>query len=294
MKCLLLKAVSGFFYLETANGILEAKARGALKRDEISPVAGDLVEAKMENGQWIIGSIYPRKNFFIRPPLANVDKLLIVSSQCTPQPNPLLIDRLTAIAEMKQIQPVIVFNKSDLGDFSSDILAAYQKAKLPVYIISGKDHTGLSALKKELTGNISAFIGNSGVGKSTLLNALMGQNRQSTGDVSQKLGRGRHTTRQVELIALDHGTYVADTPGFSSMDMQAYEMFYKEDLFHGFREFEPYFGRCRFTTCTHTTEPGCAILQAVANGSIGLTRHQSYVSIYNEIKDFHPWQNKKK
>ncbi|MBQ7288256.1 MAG: ribosome small subunit-dependent GTPase A [Clostridia bacterium] len=294
MKCLLQKAVSGFFYLETADGVFEAKARGVLKRDGMSPVAGDWVEATFENEQLVIHEIYPRKNFFVRPPMANIDKLFIVSSQSTPKPNALLIDRLIAIAEMKEMQPILVFNKSDLGDFDADVLDAYQKSGITFYVISCKDNLGIDSLRQEIKGAVSAFVGNSGVGKSTLLNSIIGQYRQHTGDVSQKLGRGRHTTRQVELVKLGDNTYIADTPGFSTLDMQAYETFYKENLPRGFREFAPFVGNCRFATCTHTTEPGCAVLSAVQNGIIGKSRHDSYISIFDEVKNLQPWQIKKK
>lgn len=294
MKCLLVKAVSGFYYLETANGLLEAKARGALKKDGISPVAGDFVEAVFENDSCVITGVYPRKNFFVRPPIANIDKLFIVSAQSTPQPNPLLIDRLVAIAEMKQIEPVLVFNKADLGEFDSDCLSAYTTAGISVHIISCLDNCGFDDFKEALTGNICAFIGNSGVGKSSILNNLLGEYRQNTGDVSQKLGRGRHTTRQVELIPFGKNTYIADTPGFSTIDMQAYETYYKEDLATGFREFEPFTGKCRFINCTHTNEPGCAVINAVENGVISKSRHNSYITMFNEVKDLKAWQLKNK
>ena len=294
MKYLLIKAVSGFYYLETADGLLEAKARGVLKNEGVSPVAGDYVEAALENESCVITHVLKRKNFFVRPPMANIDKLFIVSAQSIPQPNPLLIDRLIAIAEIKNIRPVLVFNKADLGDFPTECLDSYRKAGIPLHIVSCADGTGFDGLMTELTGNVSAFIGNSGVGKSSILNRLLGQERQTTGDVSRKLGRGRHTTRQVELIPFGNNTYIADTPGFSTLDMQAYETIYKEDLVKGFREFEPNLGNCRFSTCTHTTEPGCAVIEAVNQGRIGKSRHESYVTIFNEIKDLRPWQNKAK
>ncbi len=294
MKCLLVKAVSGFYYLETAIGLLEAKARGTLKRDGISPVAGDYVEAEIENGSCVITAVLERKNFFVRPPMANIDKLFIVSAQSTPQPNPLLIDRLVAIAEMKKIQPILVFNKSDLGEFDPECIDAYQKAGIPLHIVSCADGTGFDGLRNELTGHICAFIGNSGVGKSSILNKLLGEQRQTTGDVSQKLGRGRHTTRQVELIEFGEKTYIVDTPGFSTLDMQAYETFYKDELPSGFREFQPFIGDCRFSTCTHTTEPGCAVIEAVEQDKIGKSRHNSYLAIFNEVKDLQPWQIKNK
>lgn len=294
MKCFVVKAVSGFFYLEAANGLIEAKARGVLKRSGQSPAAGDWVETDTENGQWVISAVYPRKNYIVRPPMANIDKMLIVSSQSLPQPNTLLIDRLIAIAEIKQIAPVLVFNKSDLGEFPPALLEAYGKAGIPFYVLSCADGEteSLAKLRAEIAGGVCAFVGNSGVGKSTLLNQLIGRQRQHTGDVSQKLGRGRHTTRQVELIPLEGGGYIADTPGFSTIDLQAYETLYKEDLPFAFREFAPFFGRCRFSTCTHTSEPGCAVLDAVRQGRIGESRHASYAAMFQEVKDLQPWQKK--
>lgn len=293
MKCLLLKAVSGFYYLETADGIIEAKARGALKNAGISPAAGDTVDVVIENGGYVIESVCERKNYIVRPPLANLDNLFIVSSQSTPLPSALLIDKMIAVAELKNINPILIFNKSDLGDFDDSLISAYTKAGIVCYIVSCANNKGVDCIKKELNGKISAFVGNSGVGKSSLLNLLFGNDRQKIGDVSQKLGRGKHTTRNVELIPIDKNTYVADTPGFSTFDLQAYETVFKEDLVNCFREFEPYYCNCKFTSCTHTSELGCAVIDAVNNGVIGRSRHESYVTMYNDIKDLHKWQLKK-
>lgn len=293
MRYYVVKSVSGFFYLKNGDDLLEAKARGILKHAGVSPVAGDWVDAETEKSQCVISSVYPRKNYFVRPPMANIDKLLIVSSQSSPRPNALLIDRMIAIAERKKITPILIFNKADLGNFDPELLNAYKNARIQYYVLSSiEESDDLDAIRAEMDKKVCAFVGNSGVGKSTLLNRLIGRNLQLTGEVSEKLGRGRHTTRQVEMIPLANGGYIADTPGFSTIDMQAYETLYKEDLPHLFREFEPFLGNCRFSTCTHTNEPGCAVLDAVKKGIIAKSRHESYVAMFEEVKDLQPWQVK--
>jgi ribosome biogenesis GTPase len=246
-----------------------------------------------EDGTGALEEILPRRNFLVRPPLANLDQLFIVSSLREPYPEPLIIDKTIAVAELEGIQPALVLTKTDLEDASS-LKAIYDLAGVPCLVVSSVTGEGVDQVRKLLAGKVSAFTGNSGVGKSTLLNALFPQLELKTGEISQKLGRGRHTTREVELYKLEDGGYVADTPGFSTFEIERYRLTEKERLVYGFREFEPYLGQCQFTSCSHTCEKGCAILQAVEEGKIARSRHESYCAMYQEIKDVKQWQQKNK
>jgi ribosome biogenesis GTPase len=291
MKGKLVKAISGFYYVEAENKLYECKARGVLRK-QLSPVVGDNVEITVSGTDiGVIEAVLPRKNCLIRPQIANIDKLFIVSSYNTPAPNTLLIDRITAIAEYYGIQPVIVFNKSDLGDFSQ-FVSIYKNAGFNTYTVSAKIGEGIDDLKKELSNCISAFTGNSGVGKSSLLNVLFSELDLKTGEVSEKLGRGRHTTRHNELFKHALGGYVADTPGFSSLDSLHMGFDFKENLADCFSDFVPFLTGCKFTSCSHIKEKGCLICDAVENGKIEKSRHESYVSIYHELKSINSWDKK--
>lgn len=286
---LVLKGIGGFYYVQCGETLYACRARGKFRKDRISPCAGDRVSFTVdENGDGYLSEILPRRNFLVRPPLANLDKLFIVSSVSDPQPSTLIIDKTIVAAELKGIEPVLVFTKTDLDD-ATPLREIYGAIGIRCYFVSSVDGVGIEALHSELTGCISAFTGNSGVGKSTLLNALMPELVLETGEISRKLGRGRHTTRHVELYPVEGG-YVADTPGFSTMDIDRYELFRKEELPDGFREFAPYLGACRFTSCSHTCEKGCAVLEAVETGKIPRSRHESYIAMYNEVKDIKEWQ----
>lgn len=286
---LVLKGIGGFYYVESEGTIYSCHARGKFRKERISPYAGDHVTFTVdENEDGYLYEILPRKNFLVRPPLANLDKLFIVSSVSDPQPSTLIIDKTIAAAELKGIQPVLVFTKTDLED-ATPLREIYQKVGIACYFISAVNGTGVEQLLPELSGCISAFTGNSGVGKSTLLNLLIPELVLQTGEISKKLGRGRHTTRHVELYKADGG-YVADTPGFSTMDIERYELFRKEELPLGFREFQPYLQDCKFTSCSHTCEKGCAVLKAVEAGEISQSRLNSYKMMYNEVKDVREWQ----
>ena len=286
---MVLKGIGGFYYVQDADGLHPCRARGKFRKERISPYAGDRVRFTVdENDEGYLTEILPRRNFLVRPPLANLDKLFVVSSVSDPQPSTLIIDKTIAAAELKGIEPVLVFTKTDLDDASA-LRDIYGGIGLHTYFVSAAEPDGIETLRPELAGCVSAFTGNSGVGKSTLLNSLMPQLVLETGEVSRKLGRGRHTTRHVELYPVEGG-YVADTPGFSTMDIERYELFRKEELLHGFREFEPYLGECRFTSCSHTCEKGCAVLAAVEAGKISRSRLESYIAMYNEVKDIREWQ----
>jgi len=289
LKGIIIKGIGGFYYIEADGDIYECKARGAFRKKKISPLAGDNVTITVrENGENTIDDILERKNFLIRPPVANVDTLVIVSSVKEPVPSTLVIDRLTAIAVSKNIKPCIVFSKSDLGD-TKEFEEIYKKAGLDVCSVCCKTGEGVEKVKEMIKGGITVFTGNTGVGKSSLLNCIDSRFSIETGEVSSKLGRGRHTTRDVTLHKVND-FYVADTPGFSSLDIESGELIMKEDLPYCFPEFSEYLGKCRFSSCTHTVDKGCKILDALENGDIHESRHLSYVAMYNEVKNIKEWQ----
>lgn len=294
MKGLLTKAIAGFYYVHIDGVVYECKARGNFRKEGISPLVGDMVEITVDsNSKGVIQSIYPRKNSLIRPAVANLDKLFIVSSYTTPSPNLFIIDRLTALCIFHNIKPVIVFNKCDLGDFK-DLREIYEKSGFTTAVVSAQTGEGTDVLKEELSNCVSAFTGNSGVGKSSLLNLLFPSLCLQTGEVSDKLGRGRHTTRHTELFSHSFGGYVADTPGFSSLDSQLGSLEFKERLVECFPDFENFTDGCRFKDCAHIGEKGCGVCQAVKDGYIQKSRHDSYCTLFDELKDLKSWENTKK
>lgn len=287
---IILKGVGGFYYVETSTGeILECKAKGTFRKNKISPVAGDRVCVMIpDDGFSLVEKIYQRKNYLIRPPISNLDQLIIVTSIRDPLPNTLVIDKMIAAAVYKNIEPIVVISKSDLSsvDWLRDI---YSKSGIKTIVFSMKDGCGADEVKNLLKNKVSAFTGNTGVGKSTLLNFINPNLMLETGGISRKLGRGRHTTRQVELFKLGGG-YIADTPGFSTVDIGRYEIIKKEDIQYCFKEFTPYLNSCKFTSCSHICEKGCSIIEAVNNGKIDKSRYNSYVAMYNEVKDIKDWE----
>lgn len=288
---ILKKAIAGFYYVEAGDSLFECKARGIFRQQKIQPTVGDQVcFTVLPNGSGLLTKVLPRKNCLVRPPVANITRLFIVSAENTPAPNTQLIDRLTAIAVCNQIEPVLIFNKCDEGDLTP-WAEIYQKSGFRVFVTSAKTGAGCKELLQLLQTGVSAFTGNSGVGKSSLLNAMLPQLNLQTGSVSQKLGRGRHTTRTVELFSVGQG-YVVDTPGFSSLDIERTMPLFKEQLPAAFPEFEPFLGRCKFTSCAHIGEKGCAVCAAVLAGQIPSSRYRSYCNIYSEIKDKKPWNQK--
>lgn len=288
------KGIGGFYYVEVDDKIYTCKARGKFRKERISPCAGDRVRISVEpDGTGALEEILPRKNFLVRPPLANLDRLFVVSSIVEPFPDSLVIDKTIAAAEIAEIEPIIVLTKTDLQN-ADELKSVYDLAGITCLVVSSATGEGVESVRKLLNGKVSAFTGNSGVGKSSLLNAIFPEFELKTGEISQKLGRGRHTTREVELYKIGKDSYVADTPGFSTFDIERYQLNDKEQLVYGFREFLPYLGECRFSSCSHTCEKGCAVLSAVADGKIAKSRHESYKAMYDEIKDVKAWQIKNK
>lgn len=284
---IIIKGIGGFYYVEVANATYECKARGKFRKDRTTLLVGDKVDISVnENAENTVDYIYDRKNFLNRPPVANIDNLIIVVSTVEPKPNFFVIDKLIATAEQKQIEPIIVVSKTDLASFD-EILSVYQNTGISVITLENDE--SLESVKDKMKGKITAFTGNSGVGKTTLLNRLDPSLRLATGEISDKLGRGRHTTREAQLFNVCGG-YVIDTPGFSSFDFEKNEVILKDDLAYCFREFREYLGQCKFSTCSHTRDKGCAICEAVEKGKINKTRHNNYVAMYNQAKEIKEWE----
>lgn len=287
---IIIKGIGGFYYVEAADGIVyECKARGVFRKEKITPLAGDRVEITVEsNNKNSIDKILERRNFFKRPPIANVDTLVIVSSVCDPRPNLLIIDRLTAVASYKNVEPIIVFTKDDLQS-ANEFVKIYSNAGFKTFAVSNETGEGIEKVKSIIDGGITVFTGNSGVGKSSLINRMYPDFCLETGEISRKLGRGRHTTRHVELFKVGSG-YIADTPGFSSLDFETNDLIKKDEVAFCFPDFADYIGLCRFSTCAHVNDKGCSLVEAVKNGDVERTRHESYVTMYNEVKDIKDWQ----
>ena len=290
---IIIKGIGGFYYVETAVGIYECKARGVFRKEKITPMVGDHVVISInDNAENTIDDIKERRSALQRPPVANIDQLVIVVSGAEPRPNTLLVDRLTAIAVKNNIEPVIVLNKSDLIDVG-ELIDIYSKTKFKVIKACGKTGEGIDEIREVLENKVSAFTGNSGVGKSTILNQINPELELATNEISQKLGRGKHTTRECTLIKFDDNTYVADTPGFASLEILKQEVILKEDLADCFPEFEEYLEDCKFYPgCAHVKDKGCAVIQAVEDGLIAKSRHDSYKALYEEVKDVKEWQVK--
>ena len=290
MEGTILKALSGFYYVDDGENVTACRGRGKLRHAKVTPLVGDRVEfTPLGGGQGALETVLPRKNQFYRPAVANIDQLVIIASQAIPITDPFLIDRVTVIAEGNRCESLICINKCDLAS-GADLAAIYQAAGFPTLQVSAETGEGLEELRARIAGKISAFTGNSGVGKSSILNALQPGLALKTGEVSQKLGRGRHTTRHVELIRLSCGALVADTPGFSSFELDKGELCRKEELAGRFREFTPYLDQCRFQDCAHIKEKGCAVLSAVRAGKIPGSRHESYVRLYEQAKQIPDWE----
>ncbi len=281
----IIKSIGGLYTVKSFDSIMDCKARGIFRKDNISPVVGDMVE--VNNGA--IEKILPRKNYIVRPPLANLDSMVFVVSMAKPTPNLSLLDKFIAVCEYKNIVPVVAITKIDLANFKN-VYQVYSSIGLRVFIIDYNQPQSIDSLKEYLSDKVSAFTGNSGAGKSTLLNAIDSTLNIPTGEVSEKLGRGKHTTRHAELYPLSSGGYVVDTAGFSTFETNKYAIIKKDELASCFREFEEYSKDCKFKDCSHTKEKGCAVLKAVQEGDICKSRHNSYCEMYEDAKKIKDWE----
>jgi len=287
----ILRSLSGFYDVQTDSGIISCRGRGHLRRGQDVPLTGDMVEITVEKGKGMVERILPRKNHFIRPAVANVDVLVIFAASVNPITEPFLIDRVAAIAGDQEVPVVLCVNKCDL-DPAVNLTRIYKNAGFTVIQTSAETGEGVEELRGAIAGKLAAFTGNSGVGKSSILNRLCPELGLATGEVSEKLGRGRHTTRHVELYKLGEDTYVADTPGFSSFDTDQMEVILKENLQYAFPDFGDYIGTCQFHDCSHRKEPGCAVTAAVGEGRIERTRYDSYLRLYEKAALIKEWELK--
>ena len=287
----IIRSLSGFYEVSTPEGTVTCRARGSLRRLGESPLTGDLVEISVEKGKGMVEKILPRRNQFVRPAVANVDALVVFAANTNPVTEPFLIDRVAAIAGDQEVEVILCVNKCDL-DPAEDLIRIYTRSGFRVIPASAETGEGVEELRAAIRGKLTAFTGNSGVGKSSILNRLCPALNLPTGEVSEKLGRGRHTTRHVELYGLGEETYVADTPGFSSFDTDQMEVILKENLQYAFPDFEPFIGSCQFHDCTHRKEPGCAVRAALAAGEIEPTRYDSYLRLYEKAAQIKEWELK--
>lgn len=288
----IISSLGGTFKVDARGNEYICKARGVFRNRQITPICGDDVTVEIDPvaNEGIIVDVLDRKNEIIRPPLANLDQLVFVISTCEPYPNLLLLDKFLAVSVYKNISPAIVFTKTD--KVPADEYVKIYSPIFPTFCVDNSTGEGVDKVKELLHDKFSAFTGNSGAGKSTLLNNICPDLNLTTNEISRKLGRGKHTTRRVDIYPLDGGGYVADTPGFSTFNTQMYDTIMKQDLADCFPEFEEYLGNCRFQDCSHTKEQGCAVLEALKNGIIAKSRHNSYCEMYAESALIKPWEVK--
>ena len=287
----IVRSLSGFYDVRTADGTVTCRARGVLRKQGCTPLTGDLVEITVEHGKGMVEKVLPRKCSFIRPAVANIDALVVFAANVNPVTEPFLIDRVAAIAGSQGVPVYLCVNKCDL-DPAVDLVKIYERAGFPVIRTSAETGEGVEELCALIRGKVTAFTGNSGVGKSSILNRLCPELELPTGEVSEKLGRGRHTTRHVELYDLGEDTFVADTPGFSSFDTDQMDVILKEELQYSFPDFGPFIGSCRFDDCSHRKEPDCAVRAALEAGDIQPTRYDSYLKLYEKMSQIKLWELK--
>ena len=289
---IIVKALSGFYYVAAEDRLIECKARGRFRLDSSSPLVGDRVRCSLDaHGKGRVDEVKERKNWFIRPAVANIDTLVFIAANTNPVTDPFLVDRFSVIAAEAGCGLVICINKTDI-DPGDALYEIFTRARFPVVRTSAETGEGTAELLRLLRGKVCAFSGNSGVGKSSLLNVLLPDAHIKTGEVSEKLGRGRHTTRHVELYALGQDTYIADTPGFASLDVTMTNVILKEQLQYDFPDFAPFLGKCRFHDCAHLKEPDCAVTRAVAAGEIDARRYRSYEKLYELSAQHKFWEYK--
>lgn len=286
----IMKSLSGFYDVQTEDKTVTCRAWGHMRRGR-PPLVGDWVEISIEKDKGMLEKILPRRNAFVRPAVANLDLLVVFAANVNPVTEPFLIDRVSAIAGDQEVEVCLCVNKTDM-DPGEDLTAIYQKAGYTVIRTSAETGVGVEELREKLKGKFSAFTGNSGVGKSSILNALAPELALPVGEVSEKLGRGRHTTRHVEVYRLEGDILIADTPGFSSFDTDQMEAILKENLQYAFPEFGGYIGKCQFRDCSHRKEPGCAVAAALAEGKIGPSRYDSYLRLYEQAAQIREWELK--
>ncbi|WP_283673301.1 ribosome small subunit-dependent GTPase A [Butyricicoccus sp. Marseille-Q5471] len=290
MQGIILKGIGGFYYVDTPQGVIECKARGKFRKTVGKPIVGDRVELDLQpEGTGYLQEIAERRNTLVRPAVANIDLLVAVASAAPPVTDPFLIDKVTAIAEHKGMDVLVVINKTD-ENAGDELYETYCKSGIETMRVSALTGEGIDELRAHLAGKVAAFAGNSGVGKSSVLNRLDNRFEAEVGTISDRIGRGRHTTRHVELMKLACGGYIADTPGFSSFDTEQMDLVLADELQYAFREFAPYIGQCKFTGCAHVKEKGCAVIAAVEAGEIAKSRHDSYVKLYESVKDLKEWE----
>ena len=288
----IIKALSGFYYVASEGKLVTCRARGKFRLDGSTPLVGDRVRLEIDaSGAGSVREILPRRNRFVRPAVANIDLMVMVAAAVNPVTDPFLIDRVSALAAYHDCDFLLCINKTDLHSADS-LYEIYHSSGMDVLRTSARTGEGLEEVRNRLHGRVSAFTGNSGVGKTSLLNALDPQLALKTGEVSQHLGRGKHTTRHVELFSLPFGGYIADTPGFGSFDVDQMENIRPGQLQYCFPEFSPFLGKCRFNDCTHRSEPDCAIRKAVQNGAIHPSRHGSYVRLWEQANLIKDWEAK--
>ena len=282
----IIKGIGGFYYVRAEDSVIyECKARGVFRNRKIKPVIGDKVDISVENGKGNITEIWERRTFLIRPPVSNIDNIMIVAAAKNPDPDTGLMDKMLVTAEYKGISPIICINKTDLDD-GAEIARIYKDTGYPIVFVSTYEDRGTDELKKLLSGKITALAGLSGVGKSSILNALIATDAE-TGDISEKIKRGRHTTRHVELFEIDGGGYIFDTPGFSSYELEDIKA---QDLCMYFPEMRNIKDNCRFKGCAHIKEPDCAVKEALFLGKISEERYESYKNIYEILKNRKDWE----
>ncbi|MEA4822551.1 MAG: ribosome small subunit-dependent GTPase A [Clostridiaceae bacterium] len=288
----IIRGIGGLYTVDTGDIIFDCRARGIFRHDKIRLTVGDnVICAEQPDGDMLITELAPRKNVLIRPAVSNLDAIVVIASTAPPETETYLIDRVFAVAVFKGIAPVLCINKADL-DLGERFSQIYTHVGIPVLRVSAKTGEGIASLRDFLRGKTSALTGNSGVGKSSILSQMLPEQSLTVGELSEKLGRGKHTTRHTELYALPGGGYVADTPGFSAFDVTRLETLLREDIQYGFPEMSPFINNCRYTGCLHVKEDGCAVLEAVSNGIIPVSRYESYIRLCDELKDVRDWNRK--